>query len=138
MKTSFVEPTKRRLNPKDDPCISKIERVKAFSVGLSTTKSHHLKIFKFQYLGEFLRYGPDFLHVIINFIGFKITFSNMGSYGAPSLISFALLFLFQVNFQRRYILLLDKFCLNYSVFLWLIFKAFPVFPLLSTYSEPKC
>ena len=71
----------------DDPCISKIEQVMEIFVHQGTTKSCNLKIFKSQYLSEFLRYGPDFLHVIINFIGFKITFSNMGSHGAPSLIS---------------------------------------------------
>ena len=57
------------------------------SVGQGTTKSRYLKIFKSQYLSEFLRYGPDFLHVIMNFIGLKIPFSNMGSHGALSLIS---------------------------------------------------
>ena len=51
-------------------------------VGQGKTKSHNLKIFKPQYLIEFLRYGPDFLHVIIKFIGLKITFCNMGAYGA--------------------------------------------------------
>ena len=56
-------------------------------VGQVTTKSHNLKIFKSQYLSEFLRYRLDFLHVIMNFIGLKITFSNMGSHGALSLIS---------------------------------------------------
>ena len=59
----------------------------AIFVGQGTTKIRNLTIFKSQYLGEFLRYGPDFLHVIINIIGFKITFSNMGAHGAPSLIS---------------------------------------------------
>ena len=65
----------------------KIERDTAIFVGQGTTKSRNLKIFKSQYLGEFWRYGPNFLHVIINFVGFKINFSNMGSHGAPSLIS---------------------------------------------------
>ena len=51
------------------------------------TKSHCLKIFKCQYLIEILRYGSDFLHVIITFIGFKITFINIRSHGAPLLIS---------------------------------------------------
>ena len=57
------------------------------SVGQGTTKSRYLNNFKSQYLSDFLRYGPDFLHVIIDLIGFKITFCNMGSHGAPSLIS---------------------------------------------------
>ena len=33
------------------------------------------------------RYGLDFLHVIITFIGLKITLSSMGSHGTPSFIS---------------------------------------------------
>ena len=78
---------KRGLNPEDEPCISKIELVTAISVGQGMTKSHYLKIFKSQYLVEFLRYGYNFLHVIITFIGFKITFSNIRSHGAPLLIS---------------------------------------------------
>ena len=65
----------------------KIERVTAIFIDQGTTKSHYLKIFKSQYLSEFLRYGPDFLHVIINLIGFKMIFSNMGAHGAHSLIS---------------------------------------------------
>ena len=51
------------------------------------TKSHCLHIFKCQYLIEILRYGANFLHVIITFIGFKIAFSNIRSHGAPLLIS---------------------------------------------------
>ena len=51
------------------------------------TKSHYLKIFKSQYLVEFLRYGSNFGHVIISLIGFKITFSNIRSHGAPCRIS---------------------------------------------------
>ena len=51
------------------------------------TKSHFLKIFKCQYLVEILRYGSNFLHLIITFIGFKITFSNIRSHSAPLLIS---------------------------------------------------
>ena len=54
---------------------------------LVTTKSRYLKILKSQYLSEFLRYWPDFLHVIINFAGLKITYSSMGLYGTFSLIS---------------------------------------------------
>ena len=65
----------------------KINGVRAIFVGQGTTKSHNPRIFKSQYLSECLRYEPDFLHVIINFIGFKITFSNRRSHGAPSLIS---------------------------------------------------
>ena len=50
-------------------------------------KSCYLKIFKSQYLSEFLSYGLDFLHVIITFIGIKITICNMGSHSTPLLIS---------------------------------------------------
>ena len=35
----------------------------AIFVGQSTTKSCQLKIFKSQYLIDFLRNGPDFMHV---------------------------------------------------------------------------
>ena len=58
----------------------------AVFVGLGTTKSYKLKIFKPQYLVEFFRYGPNFLQVIIKFVGLKITFSNMEPLGALSLI----------------------------------------------------
>ena len=46
-----------------------------------------LKNFKCQYLIEILRYRSNFLHVIITFKGFKITFSNIRSHGAPFLLS---------------------------------------------------
>ena len=59
----------------------------AISVSQGKTKSQKLKFFKFRYLAEFLRYGPKILHVILTFIGFKITFSNMGPKTTPSLIS---------------------------------------------------
>ena len=59
----------------------------AILVGQGMTKSRNLKIFKSQYLSEFLRYEPDILYVIMNFICLKITFSNMGSHGTLSLIS---------------------------------------------------
>ena len=59
----------------------------AIFVGQGTTKSRYLKIFISQYLSEFLRYGPDFLHVTIDFIGLKIIFSNMGFHGALLLLS---------------------------------------------------
>ena len=67
--------------------MAKIEWVTAIFVGQGMTKSHCLHIFKCQYLIEILRYGANFLHVIITFIGFKITFSNIRSHGAPLLIS---------------------------------------------------
>ena len=59
----------------------------AISVSQGKTKSQKLKFFKSRYLTEFLRQGPKILHVIITFIGFKISFSNMGSEMTPSLIS---------------------------------------------------
>ena len=45
----------------------------AIFVGQGMTKYRYLKIFKLQYLIEFLRYGPNFLHVIIALKGFKTT-----------------------------------------------------------------
>ena len=59
----------------------------AIFAGQGMTKYHFLEIFKCQYLVEILRYGSNFLHVIITFIGFKITFSNIRCHGAPWLIS---------------------------------------------------
>ena len=59
----------------------------AIFVGQGTTKSHNLRYLKSQYLSEFSRYEPEFLDAIITFIGFKITFSSIGSYGAPSFSS---------------------------------------------------
>ena len=51
------------------------------------TKSCYSKIFKSQYLLEFLRYGPGFfLHLMITFIGFQKAFCNIRSQGAPLLI----------------------------------------------------
>ena len=48
------------LKPKDDPCISEIERFKAIFVRQVVTKSRNLQNFQSQYLSEFLRYRPDF------------------------------------------------------------------------------
>ena len=45
----------------------------AIFVGLGMIKSPYLKIFKSQYLVEFLRYGPNFLHVIIALKGFEMS-----------------------------------------------------------------
>ena len=59
----------------------------AIFVGQGMTKCRYLKIFKLQYIVEFLRYGPNFLHVIIVLICFKITFSNIRSQSPPCLIS---------------------------------------------------
>ena len=78
---------KIRKNPKDEPSISKIERVTVIFVGQGMTKSQLLPIFKCQYLVGILRYGSNFLHVIITFIGFKIPLSNIRSHCAPLLIS---------------------------------------------------
>ena len=39
------------------------------------------------YFSDFFIYGPEFLHVIITFIDFKVTFSKMLSYGTPLFIS---------------------------------------------------
>ena len=59
----------------------------AIFLGQGMTRSHFLQIFKCHYLIEIWRYGSDFLPVIITFIGFKITFSNIGPKTTPSLIS---------------------------------------------------
>ena len=56
-------------------------------VGQGLTKSHCLKNVKCQYLIEVLRYWSNFLHVIITFLGLKITFSNIRSHDTPLLIS---------------------------------------------------
>ena len=45
----------------------------AIFVGKGLTKCRCLKISKLQYLIEFLRYGPNFLHVIIALKGFEIS-----------------------------------------------------------------
>ena len=59
----FLEHTKIRLNPKDEPFISKIEQVTWIFVRLPETKSQFYQIFKSQNLNQFLRFGPNFLHV---------------------------------------------------------------------------
>ena len=59
----------------------------AISVSQGKIKSHKLKFFKSRYLVEFFRLGPKILHVIITFVGFKITLSNLGPKTTPSLIS---------------------------------------------------
>ena len=59
----------------------------AIFVGQGKTKSCYLKNFIFQYLVEFLRYGPNFCHVIIPLTDFKITFCKIRSRDAPCLIS---------------------------------------------------
>ena len=58
-------------DPEDEPCILKIGRVMAIFVGQGMTKCRYLKIFIWQYLVEFLRYGPKFLQVIITFISLQ-------------------------------------------------------------------
>ena len=75
---SFLELRKRELNPKDDPCSSNIEQVTEIFVDQGMIKSRNQKLFKYQYLSEFLRYGPEFLHVIINLVGFKFFFLQDG------------------------------------------------------------
>ena len=78
---------KRGLNPKNEPCMSKIERVMAIFLGQGQPKSHYFKFLKSQYLAEFFRQRPNFLHVITIFIGFKMTFCNIGSNKASLLVS---------------------------------------------------
>ena len=57
---SMLQPIQSGLKPKDDPCISEIERFKAKFVGQIVTKSRNLQKFQSQYLSEFLRYRADF------------------------------------------------------------------------------
>ena len=59
----------------------------AISVSQGKSKSQKLPFFKFRYLTEFLKKGPKILHVIITFIGFKITFSDIRSHDTPLFIS---------------------------------------------------
>ena len=54
---------------------------------VKVNKITNLKMFESQYISDFLRYRPEFLHVIITLKDFKVTFSNMGPYSAPSFIS---------------------------------------------------
>ena len=70
---AFLEYIEKILNPEDEPCTSKIEKVTSFFVGQGITKSQFPKIFKCQYLIEILRYGSNFY----------INFSNLRSHGAP-------------------------------------------------------
>ena len=51
----FLVHIKGGLNPKADPCISKIFKAQG------TAKSRNLKIFESQYLSYFLRYRPDLI-----------------------------------------------------------------------------
>ena len=59
----FLERTKISLNPKDEPSISKIERVTWIFVTGAEAKSRCCQIFKSQNLTQFLRFLPNFLHV---------------------------------------------------------------------------
>ena len=54
-----------------------IKNCAAIFVGQGTLKYCNLKIFKSQCLIEYMRYGPNFLHVSITCLGFKIIFRNM-------------------------------------------------------------
>ena len=56
-------------------------------LGQVEIKSRYLIFFKSQYLAKFFKQGPNFLHVITIFIGFKMTFCNIGSNKAPLLVS---------------------------------------------------
>ena len=53
-----------------------MKQITSIFIGQGKIMSHHLKIINSQYLSEFWMYGPDVLHVIITFKGFKITFNN--------------------------------------------------------------
>ena len=64
----------------------KIKQGTAIFVGQGTTKYCKPQISKSQYLSDCLRYGLNFFHLIINFKCFKITFSSIKSYTAPSFL----------------------------------------------------
>ena len=51
------------------------------------SSKNHKKMAKSQYLVQFLRYGPDFLHVILIFLAFKPTLSNVQSHCTTLMIS---------------------------------------------------
>ena len=67
------------------PAYQKLSELQRFFVGQDTTKYPFLQAFKCQYLIEILKYRS--LHVIKTCIGFKMTFNNIRSQGAPLLIS---------------------------------------------------
>ena len=77
----------RGLNRKDEPSISKIERVTAIFVGQGMTKSHFLQIFNCQYLVEILRYGSNFFACDNNFYRFQKNFKQH-KVSRPSFIYF--------------------------------------------------
>ena len=74
-----------------------------------------LPIFKCQYLVEILRYGSNFLHVIITFIGLKITkvsrrsFIDFQGVALRPLISFILAFYFQQKLKTIQIFLFGMY-----------------------------
>ena len=69
--------TKIRINPKYEPCILEIERVTLIFVSQVGRNLNSLKNFKSQNLAQFLRFGPEFLHVISIFIHVQTLNSNM-------------------------------------------------------------
>ena len=65
----------------------KIERVMAIFVGRGEVKSQFRQIFKSQNHTQFLRFGPNFLHVSSISIEVQTLKCNMGPKSTPSLIS---------------------------------------------------
>ena len=65
--------------------ISKNEQVTGIFVSQLETKSQFYQIFKSQNLNQFLRSGPNFLHVSSISIEVQHLNSNLGSYTTPSL-----------------------------------------------------
>ena len=79
----FLEHTKIRLNPKDEPPISKIERVTWIFVTGAEAKSQCCLIFKSQNLTQFLIFLPNFLHGSSISIEVKSLNSILGALRVP-------------------------------------------------------
>ena len=72
---------------KNWPITLKIERVTDISVMLTRENLKQTSNFKSQNLGQFLRLGPDFLHVGLKLYKASVLFSSCPSKTPPSLIS---------------------------------------------------
>ena len=66
--TGQIQTWDRRHMDGQTEVLTEVERVLELYVGQGC-----FKIFKSQYLIEFFRYEPNFLHVILTFIGFKLS-----------------------------------------------------------------
>ena len=82
------EQTKIRLNPKYEPSLSNIERFTRIFVSPVEAKFQFCEIFKSQNLIQFLRFGPNFLHVSSICLEVNPRNSNLGFYTTHSLTWF--------------------------------------------------